>query len=373
MRHPRARRARGPDHRGECAAARHEARRRGRERADLDRGATRSSRSAAFSSCRTSSPTRAASRSRTSSGCRISGGSSGRATRSARGSRTSSATRSTASGSSRSEGHLAPAGRARRRHQRGRRRVEGARHLPVSQVRDAMVPEPGALEAPATAQEAGRALVGPGGARGARDRRTGSSSASSRARRSCRRSSRPGGTRARRRCGEIAEPPLFTLDASMDLDEAFHALEDNDLERVPVVEDGRLRRDPLADGRCSGASPRTSRRRCLSSRCRRPAAPRPLPAPGSSAAASAAPSRMSRSLISSASSAEERHRLARDHRAGDDHWCPLGVECGHVRRSATGTAASRWSCASSASAVSRGRGPVRGRTRPVLVRARRCS
>jgi CBS domain-containing protein len=39
---------------------------------------------------------------------------------------------------------------------------------------------------------------------------------------------------------DIAEPPLFTLDASMDLDEAFHALEDNDLERVPVVEDGRL-------------------------------------------------------------------------------------------------------------------------------------
>ena len=26
----------------------------------------------------------------------------------------------------------------------------------------------------------------------------------------------------------------------MDLDEAFHSLEDNDLERVPVVEDGRL-------------------------------------------------------------------------------------------------------------------------------------
>ncbi len=39
---------------------------------------------------------------------------------------------------------------------------------------------------------------------------------------------------------EIAEPPLFTLDASMNLDDAFQALEDNDLERVPVVEDGRL-------------------------------------------------------------------------------------------------------------------------------------
>jgi len=39
---------------------------------------------------------------------------------------------------------------------------------------------------------------------------------------------------------EIAEPPLLTLDASMDLDEAFRALEEQDFERVPVVEDGRL-------------------------------------------------------------------------------------------------------------------------------------
>jgi CBS domain-containing protein len=46
----------------------------------------------------------------------------------------------------------------------------------------------------------------------------------------------PGSTRL----GEIAEPPLFTLDASMDLDEAFRALEEEDFERVPVVEDGRL-------------------------------------------------------------------------------------------------------------------------------------
>ena len=40
--------------------------------------------------------------------------------------------------------------------------------------------------------------------------------------------------------GDIAEPPLFTLDASTNLDDAFRALEDQDLERVPVVEDGRL-------------------------------------------------------------------------------------------------------------------------------------
>jgi len=40
--------------------------------------------------------------------------------------------------------------------------------------------------------------------------------------------------------GDIAEPPLFTLDASTNLDDAFRALEDQDLERVPVVEGGRL-------------------------------------------------------------------------------------------------------------------------------------
>src|SRR2546423_1253560 len=40
--------------------------------------------------------------------------------------------------------------------------------------------------------------------------------------------------------GSIAEPPLFTLDALLPLDEAFHSLEERDLERVPVVENGRL-------------------------------------------------------------------------------------------------------------------------------------
>ena len=39
---------------------------------------------------------------------------------------------------------------------------------------------------------------------------------------------------------DIAEPPLFTLDASIPLDEGFRMLEERDLERVPVVEDGRL-------------------------------------------------------------------------------------------------------------------------------------
>ena len=39
---------------------------------------------------------------------------------------------------------------------------------------------------------------------------------------------------------DIAEPPIFTLDAELPLEEAFHTLEERDLERVPVVEEGRL-------------------------------------------------------------------------------------------------------------------------------------
>ena len=40
---------------------------------------------------------------------------------------------------------------------------------------------------------------------------------------------------------EIAEPPNFTLDAGLELESAFRFLEEQDLERVPVVEeDGRL-------------------------------------------------------------------------------------------------------------------------------------
>ncbi len=40
--------------------------------------------------------------------------------------------------------------------------------------------------------------------------------------------------------GEIAEPPIFTLDAEMDLEQAFRLLEERDLERVPVTDDDRL-------------------------------------------------------------------------------------------------------------------------------------
>jgi CBS domain-containing protein len=40
--------------------------------------------------------------------------------------------------------------------------------------------------------------------------------------------------------GEIAEPPLWTLDSDAPLDAAFRFLEEHDAERVPVVEKGRL-------------------------------------------------------------------------------------------------------------------------------------
>jgi CBS domain-containing protein len=106
-------------------------------------------------------------------------------------------------------------------------------------VRDAMVPEPGTLDGSASAQEAGERLSDPavravlvstdGRLVGVITRKTLVSQVVA-----------PGRNPRTTMLSEIAEPPLFTLDASMDLDEAFRALEEEDLERVPVVEDGRL-------------------------------------------------------------------------------------------------------------------------------------
>ncbi|CAN5180813.1 CBS domain-containing protein [soil metagenome] len=102
-----------------------------------------------------------------------------------------------------------------------------------------MVPEPGTLDSSATAQEAGERLSDPavravlvcddGKLVGVVTRKT-----------LVRNVVATGRDPATTELREIAEPPLFTLDASMGLDEAFQALEDKDLERVPVVEDGRL-------------------------------------------------------------------------------------------------------------------------------------
>jgi CBS domain-containing protein len=40
--------------------------------------------------------------------------------------------------------------------------------------------------------------------------------------------------------GQISEEPIATVESELPLEEAFRFLEDRDLERVPVVEDGRL-------------------------------------------------------------------------------------------------------------------------------------
>jgi CBS domain-containing protein len=106
-------------------------------------------------------------------------------------------------------------------------------------VRDAMVPEPGTLDATASAREAGARLSDPavravlvcdqGRLIGVITRKT-----------LVREVVATGRDPRATPLGEIAEPPLFTLDAGVSLDEAFQALEDHDLERVPVIEDGRL-------------------------------------------------------------------------------------------------------------------------------------
>jgi len=106
-------------------------------------------------------------------------------------------------------------------------------------VRDAMVPEPGTLDVGASAQEAGRRLSDPavravlvsddGKLAGVITRKT-----------LVREIVATGRDPRTTPVGEIAEPPVYTIDAALSLDDAFHALEQHDLERVPVVEDGRL-------------------------------------------------------------------------------------------------------------------------------------
>ena len=108
----------------------------------------------------------------------------------------------------------------------------------MSRVRDAMVSDPLALDASASAQEAGTRLADPGvravlvcddGALlGVVTRKT-----------LVREIVAAGKDPATTRLGGIAEPPIFTLDADADLEAAFRELEERDLERVPVTEDGR--------------------------------------------------------------------------------------------------------------------------------------
>jgi CBS domain-containing protein len=110
----------------------------------------------------------------------------------------------------------------------------------VSKVRDAMIAEPPALEASATAQQAGELFDRPevravivieGG------RLTGIVTRKTLVREIVARGRDPRTTLL----GEVAEVPMFTLDPDLELDDAFRALEEQDLDRAPVVEgDGRL-------------------------------------------------------------------------------------------------------------------------------------
>jgi len=109
----------------------------------------------------------------------------------------------------------------------------------TDKVRDAMIPEPQTIEASASAKEAGEHLREPevravyvcddGSFVGVITRKTLVSEVVAAGR-------DPRSTRV----GEIAEPPHWTLDSEMPLDEAFRFLEEHDAERVPVVDDGRL-------------------------------------------------------------------------------------------------------------------------------------
>ncbi len=109
----------------------------------------------------------------------------------------------------------------------------------MSRVRDAMIPEPLTLDVSASAQEAGQHLVEPdvravyvsegGRFAGVLTRKT-----------LVERVVAAGRDPRETRLGEIVEPPNWTIDPDVPLDEAFAQLEEWDAERVPVVDDGLL-------------------------------------------------------------------------------------------------------------------------------------
>jgi CBS domain-containing protein len=106
-------------------------------------------------------------------------------------------------------------------------------------VRDAMVPEPTTLGAGASAQDAGRCFAETGEVRAIFVTEDGGRLLGVVTRKTLVRevvaAGREPGTVTLR---EIAEAPNFTLDAGLELDGAFRFLEEEDLERVPVVEEG---------------------------------------------------------------------------------------------------------------------------------------
>ena len=109
----------------------------------------------------------------------------------------------------------------------------------MNRVRDAMIPEPQTLEASASAQEAGTHLVQPD-VRAVyvsdQDRFVGVLTRKTLVAQVVAAGRDPRETTV----GEIAEPPYWTIDPDLPLDEAFRKLEEWDAERVPVVDEGSL-------------------------------------------------------------------------------------------------------------------------------------
>ncbi|HEY2327442.1 MAG TPA: CBS domain-containing protein [Gaiellaceae bacterium] len=110
----------------------------------------------------------------------------------------------------------------------------------MSLVKDAMVADPGTLGTSASAQEAGEALQRPevravlvvgddGSFAGVVTRKT-----------LVREVVAGGRDPVRTALRDVMEPPNFTVLSTMELDEAFAFLEEHDLDRVAVVDDGKL-------------------------------------------------------------------------------------------------------------------------------------
>ncbi len=110
----------------------------------------------------------------------------------------------------------------------------------MDRVRDAMITEPRSLPATASAREAGEVLVPRevravyivgehGDLVGVVTRKTLVSAVVA-----------AGRSPADTKLSEIAEPPHYTIGPDVPLEEAFRFLEEQDAERVPVVEEGRL-------------------------------------------------------------------------------------------------------------------------------------
>ena len=111
----------------------------------------------------------------------------------------------------------------------------------MTQVKDAMVPEPTTLADDASAQDAGRLFADTPEMRAVFVTTMEGTLVGVITRKTLVREVVAAGLDPRNVVlRDIAEPPHYTLDASLPLDEGFRTLEELDLERVPVVEGGRL-------------------------------------------------------------------------------------------------------------------------------------